>query len=195
MKNPVRIACLAAALCVATPAVIAHATDGSTPDTIAPSTTTLAPATTTTLAPPARRAPLPRVTIAFSRIVLDEQMAYFFNANRRLIATLPVSTGADDQTPVGFFRVFSKSAQTFYTPRPWERMRYMTRFTVGRQGGNIGFHGIPYVVTKSGEMPFYTPLGRAPVSHGCIRMRVSDARWVFQNMPIGAVVSVVRSRR
>ncbi len=71
----------------------------------------------------------------------------------------------------------------------------MTRFTKGRQGGNIGFHGIPYTVTKNGEVPFYTPLGRAPSSHGCIRMRVSEARWVFQNMDIGATVTVVRSRR
>jgi lipoprotein-anchoring transpeptidase ErfK/SrfK len=143
------------------------------------------------VSPPERK----RVNIAFARVVLDEQRAYFYNKNRRLIATLPVSTGVDDQTPVGVFKVFSKSAQTFYTPNPQERMRFMTRFTVGREGGNIGFHGIPYTVTKSAEVPFYTPLGIAPSSHGCIRMRVTDAKWVFQNMAVGSTVSVVRSRR
>ena len=191
MKKPSRIVSLAAVLCMLTPAALAHATTSPPTDTVAPGSTN-APTTTV---PAAGRSTLPRVTIAFARIVLDEQHTYFYNENRRLVATLPVSTGADDQTPVGSFRVFSKSAQTFYTPNPRERMRFMTRFTVGRQGGNIGFHGIPYVVTKSGEMPFYTPLGRAPVSHGCIRMRVAHARWVFENMPIGAVVTVVRSRR
>jgi lipoprotein-anchoring transpeptidase ErfK/SrfK len=119
---------------------------------------------------------------------------YVYNHRKRLIATLPVSTGVDDQTPVGTFKVFSQSAQAFYTPNPSERMRWMTRFTKGREDGNIGFHGIPYKVTKSGEIPFFTPLGVAPSSHGCIRMRVADAKWLFHNVKIGTVVSVVRSR-
>jgi lipoprotein-anchoring transpeptidase ErfK/SrfK len=135
-----------------------------------------------------------KASIGFTRIVLDEQRVYVYNHRKRLIATLPVSTGVDDQTPVGTFKVFSQSAQAFYTPNPNERMRWMTRFTKGREGGNIGFHGIPYKVTKSGEIPFFTPLGVAPSSHGCIRMRVADAKWLFHNMKIGTVVSVVRSR-
>jgi lipoprotein-anchoring transpeptidase ErfK/SrfK len=126
--------------------------------------------------------------------VLDEQRAYFYNTRRRLIATLPISSGADDQTPVGTFKVYSKSAQTFYSPDPSERMKWMTRFTKGREGGAIGFHGIPYKVTKRGEIPIFTPLGQYPVSHGCIRVRVADAKWIFENMKIGTTVSVVRSR-
>ena len=155
---------------------------------------TSVPITTTSTLPPVSRPQKRRINIAFARIVLDEQRAYFSTSKRRLIATLPVSTGIDDQTPVGTFKVFSKSAQTFYAPNPVERMKYMTRFTKGREGGNIGFHGIPYKVTKNGDIPFYTPLGIAPVSHGCIRMRVTDARWVFDNMKLGSVVSVVRTR-
>ena len=174
---------------------VVHATDDSTPttnpNTVFEATTTKTTSTLPRVSPPQRR----KIAIAFARVVLDEQRAYFYNKNRRLIATLPVSTGVDDQTPVGVFKVFSKSAQTFYTPNPRERMRFMTRFTVGREGGNIGFHGIPYKATKYGEVPFYTPLGLAPSSHGCIRMRVADAKWVFQNMAIGSTVSVLRSRR
>ena len=161
----------------------------TTPDTtaaISPTTTTLPP-----VSPPQRG----RVAIAFSRIVLDEQRAYFYNTRRRLIATLPISSGTDDQTPVGTFKVYSKSAQTYYAPDPTERMKWMTRFTKGREGGAIGFHGIPYKVTKKGEIPIFTPLGQYPVSHGCIRVRVADAKWIFENMKIGTTVSVVRSRQ
>lgn len=132
--------------------------------------------------------------VAYAKVVLDEQRAYFYNSSRRLIVTLPVSTGTDDQTPVGVFRVFSKSALAIYSPAPNERMRYMVRFTKGREGDNIGFHGIPFKVTKSGEIPFYTPLGVAPSSHGCIRMLESDAKWAFDNMAIGTRVTVVQSR-
>ena len=109
-------------------------------------------------------------------------------------STIPSSTGLDDATPTGSFRVFSKSAASFYTPNPEERMRWMVRFTKGRQGGNIGFHGIPFRVVDGVEVPFRTPLGEEPSSHGCIRLAVQDARWIYDNMPVGAVVTVVRSR-
>ena len=199
MFRPLRIAVAVTALCTLVPAmpVNAEGTGDTTPDTTLPVDTTvestIATSTTSTL-PPVSRPQKRRINIAFSRIVLSEQRAYFYTSSRRLIATLPVSTGADDQTPVGTFKVFSKSAQTFYAPNPRERMKFMTRFTKGREGGNIGFHVIPYKLTKNGDVPFYTPLGVAPVSHGCIRMRVTDAKWVFENMKLGSVVAVVRTR-
>jgi lipoprotein-anchoring transpeptidase ErfK/SrfK len=192
MNIPARIVSAALVLAVALPVAVAHAADDPGTDTVAPTTTAVS---TPTVAVPVRQQQRTRVTIAYSRVVLDEQRAYFYNSNRRLIATLRVSTGVDEQTPLGMFTVYSKSETTFFTPKPSERMRYMTRFTVGRRGGNIGFHGIPYTVTKFGEVPMYTPLGLAPSSHGCIRMKEADARWVFENMPLGATVSVVRSRR
>lgn len=204
MKSPLRIALTVLVACVLVPTSLVNAegTDTTTPETSTPTTvpeivsTTVpeAPTTTTSTLPRASRPQRGVASIGFARIVLDEQRVYVYNHRKRLIATLPASTGVDDQTPVGTFKVFSQSAQAFYTPNPSERMRWMTRFTKGRQGGNIGFHGIPYKVTKSGEIPFFTPLGIAPSSHGCIRMRVADAKWLFHNMKIGTVVSVVRSR-
>lgn len=203
MKSPLRIALTVLVACVLVPASLVNAegTDTTTPETSTPttvpeivSTTVPAPSTTTSTLPRASRPQRGVASIGFARIVLDEQRVYVYNHRKRLIATLPASTGVDDQTPVGTFKVFSQSAQAYYAPNPSERMRWMTRFTKGREGGNIGFHGIPYKVTKSGEIPFFTPLGIAPSSHGCIRMRVADAKWLFHNMKIGTVVSVVRSR-
>ena len=203
MKSPLRIALTVLVTCVLVPTSLVNAegTDTTTPETSTPttvpeivSTTVPAPTTTMTSLPRVSSPQRGTASIGFTRIVLDEQRVYVYNHRKRLIATLPVSTGVDDQTPVGIFKVFSQSAQAFYTPNPSERMRWMTRFTKGREDGNIGFHGIPYKVTKSGEIPFFTPLGVAPSSHGCIRMRVADAKWLFHNMKIGTVVSVVRSR-
>ena len=207
MKSPIRISLVVLVACVLIPTSLVNA-EGS--DTTSPDTTasTIAPTTvpevvsTTVPETPSTSSTLPRVSppqrgrasIGFARVVLSEQRVYVYNQRKRLIATIPVSTGLDNSTPVGTFKVFSQSAQTFYTPNPSERMRWMTRFTKGREGGNIGFHGIPYKVTKSGEIPFFTPLGVAPSSHGCIRMRVADAKWLFHNMKIGTVVSVVRSK-
>jgi lipoprotein-anchoring transpeptidase ErfK/SrfK len=146
-----------------------------------------------------RRAPLSLVRrgpaeIGYATVVLDEQTTYVYSPSRRLIATLPVSTGLDDTTPVGSFTVFSKSADTFYTPNPRERMRWMTRFTKGPNGGNIGFHSIPYMTTETGEVKFPTPVGLAPSSHGCVRMRDADAQWLFENITLGTVITVIQSK-
>lgn len=146
-----------------------------------------------------RRAPLSLVRrgpaeIGYATVVLDEQTTYVYSPSRRLIATLPVSTGLDETTPVGSFTVFSKSADTFYTPNPRERMRWMTRFTKGPNGGNIGFHSIPYMTTETGEVKFPTPVGLAPSSHGCVRMRDADAQWLFENITLGTVITVIQSK-
>ena len=164
----------------------------SSQDTVLGST--VAPATTTTL-PSLIPVPRNKIAIGYVKVVLSEQRVYAYNKRRRLIASFPASTGANDTTPVGRFKVFSKSAQAYYSPNPGERMKFMTRFTKGREGDNIGFHGIPYRVTPKGDIPLYTPLGITPVSHGCVRLKVSDAKWLFQNMALGAEVLVIRSRR
>jgi lipoprotein-anchoring transpeptidase ErfK/SrfK len=200
MTFPQRLVTITVALTTIVPAGFAAAegTDTTTPDTIPASTvpaTSVPQTTTTSTLPPVSEPQRGRGAIGFARVVISEQRVYVYNKRKRLIATLPASTGLFDTTPTGTFKVFSKSAQAYYAPSPNERMRFMTRFTKGREGGNIGFHGIPYKVTKAGEIPFPTPLGVAPSSHGCVRMRVADAKWLFSNMKIGTVISVVRSRR
>lgn len=167
------------------------------PDSSSPAASTTVPPSPTTspavYVPPVRR--LPRVQIGSALVVLDEQRVYVYSRSRRLVTTIPVSTGLDNSTPTGSFRVFSKSAQAYFTPNPGERMKWMVRFTKGRQGDNIGFHGIPYRVTSAGNLPIATPVGVRPVSHGCIRTRDIEAQWLFENMEIGTPVRVVRSRR
>jgi len=127
-------------------------------------------------------------------VVLNEQTTYVYSPDNQLIAKFPVSTGLYNSTPTGSFEVFSRSAQTYYSLNPQERMRWMTRFTVGRNGGNIGFHSIPYANTYAGEVTFPTPIGLAPSSHGCIRMRDEDAEWLFTNVKNGTIVEVVKSQ-
>jgi lipoprotein-anchoring transpeptidase ErfK/SrfK len=198
MKFSTRIAAITLAFTSFSSSGVALAADGT--DTTLPSSqdtvlgSTLAPATTTTL-PSLVPVPRNKIAIGYVKVVLSEQRVYAYNKRRRLIASFPASTGANNTTPVGRFTVFSKSAQAYYSPNPGERMKFMTRFTKGREGDNIGFHGIPYRATPKGDIPLYTPLGITPVSHGCVRLKVSDAKWLFQNMPLGAEVLVIRSRR
>lgn len=139
-----------------------------------------------------RRAPLPRgnVTIGVIRVVLSEQRVYVYDSRRRLVATLPASTGVDGSTPTGRFAVFSKSRSTFYRNDPRQRMRWMTRFATAPDGDNIGFHSVPYTVTGTGVATTAVPLGVEPSSKGCVRMRTRDAQWIYDNAGIGTTILV-----
>jgi len=190
-----RIVALAVFSFIALSPIVAYAQDGSTDSTLPAATIpieTTVVTTTTVMPSPKRRN---KASIALVQVVLSEQRAYVYAQNKSLIATIPVSTGLDNSTPSGAFKVFSKSAQTFYELNPSERMRWMVRFTKGRQGGNIGFHSIPYKVTAQGEVKIFTPIGLEPSSHGCIRVRDVDAKWLFANMAIGTRVVVKNTRK
>lgn len=181
------------------PTVVQADGDGSTPTTD-PSDTTV-PSTVATTVPPASavaesaasQPARPKVRIAVVRVILAEQTAYAYDGTGRLVATLPVSTGLGNSTPVGSFKIFSRTPRTFYRPDPSEKMDWMVRFTKSKRGNNIGFHSIPYRTTKSGRQLLPTPIGKAPSSHGCIRMRNDDARWLYHNVSIGTRVIVQRT--
>lgn len=198
-------------LAAACESVAAEGTTSTTSTSVATSTTvaadqssTSAPVSTTTTSmpgspttpssttkkPTTSKAPARKSIIGKIVVDLSEQTTVVYDKDGAVLKTFDVSTGLDSSTPLGSFKVFSKSSRTFYTPRPEEKMRWMTRFTKGRRGGNIGFHGIPYKVTKQGEVAFPTPLGVAPSSHGCVRMLETEAKWIYTHSDIGTVVKV-----
>jgi len=170
-------------------------TDQSSSSVPTSTSTTSTPGTSTTTTVAAKKhtaskAPARKSIIGKIVVDLSEQTTVVYDKNGAVLKTFDVSTGLDSSTPLGSFKVFSKSSRTFYTPRPEEKMRWMTRFTKGRRGGNIGFHGIPYKVTKGREVAFPTPLGVAPSSHGCVRMLETEAKWIYTHSDIGTVVKV-----
>lgn len=54
------------------------------------------------------------------------------------------------------------------------------------------FHSIPYSAQKLNKMSMggYMKLGK-PASHGCIRLCVADAKWIYDNCELGTPVEVV----
>lgn len=103
--------------------------------------------------------------------------------------TVPVrscitSTGKGNNTPLG----------TFYTPQKYEwRMlkgevygQYSTRIT-----GQILFHSVPYKERDKSTLKYwlYNRLGEKD-SLGCIRLTVEDAKWIYDNCPLGTAVTI-----
>ena len=54
-------------------------------------------------------------------------------------------------------------------------------------------------ISYSGEFlhaaPWNGSLGRANLSHGCLNLSVSDAKWVYENFMLGDIVDVTNSPR
>jgi peptidoglycan hydrolase-like protein with peptidoglycan-binding domain len=114
-------------------------------------------------------------------IYLDSFRDEFFDANGKLVGSFPNSPGVNGLTPTGTFRVYSRSANTFFSRNPAETMKWMVRFN-----GGVGFHSVPRI----NGVPEPTPLGQAPSSHGCIRHADDVAKRIYDNLADNAVVIV-----
>ena len=113
-------------------------------------------------------------------INLSEQKVYAYKGST-LVKTFIVSTGKPSTpTDNGTFFVHTKyQSQTmrgegYVTPNvPW-----VTYYNQGE-----GFHGAPWNTAGIAS--------GTPKSHGCTNMHVEDAKWVYDFLPIGAMVQIV----
>lgn len=81
------------------------------------------------------------------------------------------------------------------------RAKYRWRLLVGNVYGqysssissNYLFHSVPYnkMDVSTLDNSEYDKLG-SPASHGCIRMCVRDSKWIYDNVPIGTKVDIVK---
>ena len=87
-------------------------------------------------------------------------------------AVLPVSTGALDDTPEGAFQIRRKNPWTTTWLGPGLLYRAMTFWK-----DEIAVHGYPSV-------PSY------PASHGCVRVPMWAADWLYRRTPVGQRIYV-----
>lgn len=103
----------------------------------------------------------------------------------KLIKVFTCSTGRD--TPLGVFRTKNKYV--------WKVLigpcygQYSTRIT-----GQILFHSVPYKYQSKDSLEWwlYNRLGSKD-SLGCIRLTVADAKWIYDNCPLGTFVEIFDS--
>jgi peptidoglycan hydrolase-like protein with peptidoglycan-binding domain len=165
-------------------AAVAHPKPPTTTTTAASTTSssTTAPPVT---APPTTLAPDPLVAtgpLAAVVVHLSTQQLELLDPAGNVTHRLPVSSGANGATPPGTFTVFRKVPRAVSDSDADVSMPWLVNFN-----GGIGFHGIPV----KGTVPLPTPLGLRPVSHGCVRMADAAAKFLYDNLPIGATVTVV----
>jgi len=175
------IAASVLALLIMGSASVASASAGSIGET----TTT----TTTTTPVLVEAVPVPIKSGTGRRIVYAnrQQRVWVINADNEVIRTFPVS-GMLGQPGNGTFSVFSKSPTSFSPEFAGVTFRFMTRFAIGRNGGNIGFHEIP--IRNSKPMQTVDELGAFKGS-GCLRSSTKDALFIYQWATLGTKVVVV----
>ena len=116
---------------------------------------------------------------------LSEQMTYVYKGTMNkwdTVKTFTCSTGIDDEeTPTGVFDVRERG-DWFFSDKYQQGGKYWVQFY-----GNYLFHSVPYNEDQSEVVD--NTLG-TPASHGCIRLKVNDAKWIYDNIEAGTKVII-----
>lgn len=120
----------------------------------------------------------------YIRVSLDNQKVTVFDAQSMILKIFTCSSGkSGSETPTGSFTV-SDRGESFYNSNLKEGAYYWTRFY-----GSYLFHSIPFDENYDVEQDEAEKLG-IPASHGCIRLSIDDAKWIYDNIPGGTEVMI-----
>ena len=134
------------------------------------------PATQAALAKATRPTPINRGTGHRIELLLDRQLALVIDGDR-VTRAVDVSTGKPGfETVTGSYRISRKEERSWSVPYkvwlPWAT--YIV--------GGYAFHEYP-------DVPPY------PASHGCARVPGWDAEWLYRQIPVGTLVTVLGQSR
>lgn len=120
-----------------------------------------------------------QVTTVYGR---DENGDYTVVIREMLCSTGTKSNPSD----VGDWVLNGRTARWCYFPKWGGHAQYWTRINK-----SIAFHSVVYnsVNTMDLSVSSYKNLGKR-ASHGCIRLLVSDAKWIYDNVGEGTVVTI-----
>jgi lipoprotein-anchoring transpeptidase ErfK/SrfK len=117
----------------------------------------------------------PRFGRPAAHIEVDKTRQILLDVRRgRVVAVLPVSTGATGNTPEGRHRIRWKAPSTTTWLGPGILYRTLT------------FYGNSFAIHGWSSVPAY------PASHGCVRIPIWTADWLYNRSPVGQTVYVYR---
>lgn len=117
-------------------------------------------------------------------VSISEQRVTVYDAKSRVVKQFICSTGIKgSETPTGTFTVTGRG-QSFFSESLQEGGYYWTQFY-----GDYLFHSVPFDKNYEIEADEAAKLG-TPASHGCVRLSVEDAKWIYDNIPDGTAVTI-----
>ncbi len=103
---------------------------------------------------------------------------------KALLKEMIASGGKDTSpTPFGRYRINGRG-YAFFSQRYNEGAYYWVRFL-----GNYLFHSVPFGPDGKFLPEEIRKIG-SPASHGCVRLPLNDAKWVYRNVPERALVII-----
>ena len=164
-----------------------------TPEPTPEPTATLEPTPEPTIVPTPEPTPIAPGLVYWLEVDVTNQVTIAYQQDADGQYTIPVrymicSTGTKKTpTPLGTFAMPGSRGRWGYFEQFKVYAQYFTRIK-----GSILFHSVLYA--KQDERTLSTAsvrnLGKR-ASHGCIRLTVPDAQWIFDNCPEGTVVTVL----
>jgi lipoprotein-anchoring transpeptidase ErfK/SrfK len=119
---------------------------------------------------------------------ISEQRVRILNDNK-VIYTMITSSGmdgADSQTPTGTYYIQPERGTWFYNQNEKEGAEYWVSW---KDHGIFLFHSVAMDENKHVIPSEAAKLG-TKASHGCFRLTISDAKWIYDNIPTGTKVVV-----
>jgi len=118
-------------------------------------------------------------------VSLANQKTYIYKGkpdNWTLVRTCPCSTGiSGEDTPTGSFSIKEKG-DWFFSDKYEQGGKYWTQIT-----GDILFHSVPFAKDKTTVLDYTM---NKPSSHGCIRLSIDDAKWIYTTIPKGSKIII-----
>lgn len=117
---------------------------------------------------------------------LKKQRVYLMNGKKQKLYTMYCSTGAHNATPTGTYHIENLRGDTFYN----QEAKSGGNYYVAWKGNDYLFHSVP-IDSKGHYIKSQAKyLGKKPMSHGCVRLSIPDAKWMYKNIPTGTKVVV-----
>ena len=119
--------------------------------------------------------------------ISSQIVTIYRTADDEVIRQMLCSTGTrKNPSDIGTFTLNGRTARWCYFPEWGSHAQYWTRIN-----SSIAFHSVIYntVNTMDLSVKSYKNLGKR-ASHGCIRLTVADAKWIYNNCGAGTVVTI-----
>ncbi|MBE6905531.1 MAG: L,D-transpeptidase catalytic domain protein [Ruminococcaceae bacterium] len=118
-----------------------------------------------------------KATIPFTiHVFIKEQRVVVADAQDLVVQSFTCSTGKEGyETPTGMYYI-NHRGKSFYNEKLKEGAFYWTQFY-----GDYLFHSVPFNEDREIEKTEADKLGE-PASHGCIRLSMNDAKWIYDNI-------------
>ena len=121
----------------------------------------------------------------YIKVSLANQKVTVLDAKDHIIKDFACSSGkSGSETPRGTFSVLGRGI-SFYNSESGEGGYYWTNF----YGDEYLFHSVPFDQNYEMEQKEAVKLG-TPASHGCIRLSIDNAKWIYDHIRDGTKVLI-----